>query len=269
MPYETRANTQHQPVDQPCTLTDLKAEVLKLSDVLCKKIDSLRDETNAMHRKISDIETSLKDTSDRALNIENNEIPKLRKEQQASEASLKKKILQMEIYLRKPNLLFYGVPQHKEENVYVKLKKVFIDLGIPSDEANRILITNAHRLPRKSRETVAGAAPELGPDPIIAKFVIMRDRQRILEAYDNQVRSKNKDRQDHQIHPDTPATPSTRISVRTDLPPEMKFRRGKLASIAYQLRKEKNLNTKLFVRGTDVILQFKDKDEREWKTYTD
>ena len=57
---------------------------MKLSDLLCGKIDGLRDETNAIHSKISDIESSLKDTSDRALNIEINEIPKLRKEHSAA-----------------------------------------------------------------------------------------------------------------------------------------------------------------------------------------
>ena len=78
MPRDTRANSQMQPApahtaqtDQP-TLGELQAEIMKLSDVLCKKIDGLRDETSAIHRKIADIKKALQDTSDRALNIEKN-----------------------------------------------------------------------------------------------------------------------------------------------------------------------------------------------------
>ena len=68
---------------------------------------------------------------------------------------------------------------------------------------------------------------------------------------------------------DVIARPRNRVSVRSDIPPAMKFRRGKLSNIAYNLRKEKNLSTKIFVKGTDVILQFKEKNAREWKTYTE
>lgn len=143
--------------------------------------------------------------------------------------------------------------------MYEKLKNVFIDLGISREEAARIIIVNAYRLPRKSRDTDGAAAGDQGPDPIIAKFAIMRDRQRILEAYDNQSRNKNA-AADHVTSRGATAGTSSRISVRTDLLPTMKFRRGKLANTAYNLRKEKkNLSTKIFVIGTDVIVQFKEK----------
>ena len=198
------------------------------------------------------------------MNIEQNEIPKLRTEHKADVAALEKKLLMMEVYQRKANLLFYGIIESKDENVYEKLRNVFIDLGIPSEEAARVMIVNAHRLPRRSRDA-DGSAADQGPDPIIAKFAIMRDRQQVIDAY--QARSK-KPTDGHD-----PATSSgrarSRISVRTDLPLAMKFRRGKLATIAYNLRKEKSLSTKFFVRGKDVILQFKKKSDREWKTYTD
>ena len=130
MPYETRAKPQQANApaatpDQPSVsmLSELKTDIAKLSDLLCKKID-------AMHIKISDIEASLKDTSDRALNIEQNEIPKLRNEHKADIAAIEKKLLMMEIYQRKANLLFYGISQNKDENVFAKLRNVFIELGL-------------------------------------------------------------------------------------------------------------------------------------------
>ena len=131
------------------------------------------------------------------------------------------------------------------------------------------MINNAHRLPRKSRSTDGLTSVDQGPDPIIAKFAIMRERDHVLEAY--QSRNKNTTEGEDRARHDATATGKTqsRISVRTDLPPSMKYRRGKLASTAYRLRKKKNLSTKIFVKGTDVILQFKGKGDREWKTYTD
>ncbi|XP_063955178.1 uncharacterized protein LOC135154054 [Lytechinus pictus] len=261
MPYETRAKPQQPHAsgatpDQP-SLSELKTDIAKLSDLLCKKID-------AMHIKISDIEASLKDTSDRALNIEQNEIPKLRNEHKADIAAIEKKLLMMEIYQRKANLLFYGISQNRDENVYDKLRNVFIELGISPEAAAKITIVNAHRLPRKSRTTDGNQ----GPDPIIAKFAIMTERELLLDAFQG--------RKKHATDVDDPADrqgassrPQSRISVRTDLPPAMKYRRGKSSNIAYRLRKEKHLSTKIFVHGTDVILQYKEKSARDWKTYTD
>lgn len=266
MPYDTRAkHTEQAPAtpDQP-SLSELKSDIAKLSDVLCKKID-------AMLVKIADIETSLKDTSDRALNIEQNEIPKIRNEHKADMAAIEKQILLMEIYQRKSNLLFYGIAQNKDENVIDQLRTVFIQLGISPEVAAKITIMNAHRLPRKSRSTDGSAASDQGPDPIIAKFAIMSERQLLLEAY--QARNKNAtdgDVQDVQAARHGASNGSrSRISVRTDLPPKMKFRRGKLSNIAYRLRKDKHLSTKIFVQGTDVVLQYKEKGSRDWKTYTD
>lgn len=240
------------------SLGEIKADI----KTLCTKIDGLHEETTAMHRKLSDFETALTDTSERTHHIENVQIPKLHEEFKSEIAALNNKLLLMEVYQRKSNLLFYGVRQDRDENVYTKLRGLFVDLGIPREDAAAIIIVNAHRLPRKAPAGAAARDPT--PDPIIAKFAIMSDRNRILDHYDNKSRNRESDHVTNRG-----ANSGARISVRTDLPPIMKAQRGKLAAVAFSLRKEKNQSTKIVVKGTAVILQFKEKGTKEWRTYKD
>ena len=260
MPYDTRLNPKSATPEEP-TIGDLKADIEKLSDRLCNKID-------AMLVKISDMEVALQDTSDRALNLEKNELPKLRKKHETDISEIEKKLLRMEIYQRKTNLLFYGVPQKEDENVFVSIRKAIKELGISSKMAEKMTFVNAHRLPRRANNNADGASTnDRGPDPIIVKFAIMTERQAVLEAY--HARSKSATDGEGQANDQESTNPRSRISVRTDLPPTLKFRRGKLSSIAYKMRKEKNLSTKIFVQDTEVVLQYKEKNTREWKTYTE
>ena len=225
-----------------------------------KKIDNLRAETVAIHGKISELETALTATSDLALKIDKEHLPKLKAEFKTDMGAIDNKMLLTELHHRKYNLLFYGVQHESNEDVYSTLQRVIVDIGIPREDAANMLFANAHRLPRK----IHGAAAEprnAAPDPIIAKFILMCDRDRVLSAYE----SKPKHARSTTNPSSVPA--SDRISVRTDLPPPMKARRSQLASIAYKLRREKNLSTKIFVRNTEVILQHKEKGTREWITY--
>ena len=76
----------------------------------------------------------------------------------------------LEIHYSKSNLLFYALQQKDGENIYEVLKKAFISLGIDDAEASRIMIANAHRLPR--RESGTQAARQM-PIPVIARFCFM------------------------------------------------------------------------------------------------
>ena len=58
-----------------------------------------------------------------------------------------------------------------------------------------------------------------------------------------------------------------KLRVLDDLPPVMKQERGRLASIVYQLRKEHKLKTKIVVRKTKVLLQFKSETDTDWSFY--
>ena len=56
---------------------------------------------------------------------------------------------------------------------------------------------------------------------------------------------------------DTPPTQPafSRVTIRTDLPPAMKRERGRLATIAYNIRRNNHLSTRITVSGTKVLLQ--------------
>ena len=90
----------------------------------------------------------------------------------------------------------------------------------------------------------------------------MADRDLILSAFENQKRPRET--------PEGAATnppPRPRMTVRTDLPPTLKARRGHLAEVAYKLRKEKNLSTRIKLQGVKIVLQWREKGTTTWKPY--
>ena len=173
------------------------------------------------------------------------------KEIKKVKGELEVKLTLFEIHERKLNLLLYGVPKATPaENVYKECFTVFSSLlNISIDEATRMIpLINAHRLPRRNPE---GRNPESRQqsDPIIVRFGRMQDRDRILRAAQQRPRPVRAQSADT-------STTDPRITIRTDLPPDMKRERGRLASIAYHLRNErKDISTRIIVNGTRVILQ--------------
>ena len=75
----------------------------------------------------------------------------------------------MEIYNCQMDILFYGIKEIPNENMYNILKETLIYLGIKKLEAANLGLVNAHCLPR-----CVNGAPDEGckplPNAIIAKF---------------------------------------------------------------------------------------------------
>ena len=120
-----------------------------------------------------------------------------------------------------------------------------------------------HRLPTKKPSVGAGNAPE-PLDPIIVRFMKMSDRDRVLRAFEQP-------RQPRSANGNIAAGPDNRITVRTDLQPKMTRERGRLASVAYKLRKTKQLKTKIVIHAAKVLLQTKNPNEpsSNWKTWSE
>ncbi|KAI8487528.1 hypothetical protein Bbelb_347620 [Branchiostoma belcheri] len=90
---------------------------------------------------------------------------------------LEAKLLQNEIYSKRQNLLFWGIPFKDGEDV-VQEAYDFIDKKLSVDNARRFAFLNVHRMPRMSG------------NPIIVKFVSMIERDVVLRhAYRLQPRS--------------------------------------------------------------------------------
>ena len=132
-------------------------------------------------------------------------------------------------------------------------------MNISKDEAVRIPLVNAHRLPVPShgREfTASGSRSQPQPPAIIIRFGRMIDRERLLYGFERRPRPhQQRVEPTSEAEERTPPSPYSRVTIRTDLPPKMRKERGKLASTAYAIRKNDHLATRIKIAGTKVILQ--------------
>ena len=231
-------------------ITSLKASVNTKLDTVIGDIASLKVEFASIKHSVTELEDFASVTSERLDKIQHSNIPDMLKKIEKVKNDLDEKLILFEVHERKLNLLIYGVRISQNENVYKEVFTVFSSiLSISPEEAMRTIpLTNAHRLPRRKPSGNSGAGDTQQPDPIIVRFGRMQDRDRILFA------SQQRQRPTHGPAQSAGSTPT--IVIRTDLPPVMKRERGRLASIAYHLRKERrNISTRIIVNGTRVILQ--------------
>ena len=184
-------------------------------------------------------------------------MPELRKLIDTKIAELDVKLTLSEIHDRKQNLLVYGIPPKPNENVYETVYDICCNfMNIPRKDAMLIPMVNAHRLPTAQQ---SNSGSERQPPAIIIRFACMVDRDRLLYAYEHQPR-KSQSQSQQPVPPGSgaPAAPTStfsRVTIRTDLPPKMKRERGRLAAIAYNIRKNNHLSTRIKISGAQVLLQ--------------
>lgn len=148
---------------------------------------------------------------------------------------LDQKLMLLEKQDRKYNLLFYGIPEQEGEKLYEKMPRFFVaDLGIDERRAQDIHFVNGHRYPTKSD----------GPKPIILRFSCWDDRELVLSQAKNLL--------------------NTRKRILTDLPVPMKIERDKIAKVAYKIRKEEKLQTRIKDKGLDLYLEVRKDKKVKW-----
>ena len=241
---------------------EFKVDLNTKLDLVISDLETVKSDIASMKSTMLDLEGSVADTSARIDTVESDKIPSIQRSLDQMKAEFEDKLIYQELHHRKQNLLLYGIPSQPNENVYMSAAKAFAQLlEVPVEEGASIPIVNTHRLPTKKPLTGASNAPS-PPDPIIVRFARMSDRDRILRAFEQPRRPR-----DASGNP----TAESRITVRTDLPPKMKRERGRLASVAYNLRKTKHLKTKIAIIGTKVVLQTKHPNEpsSNWSTWTE
>ncbi|XP_063962683.1 uncharacterized protein LOC135155970 [Lytechinus pictus] len=200
------------------------------------KLDKFMEEMSTMkadlantNHKVSDLETGLTLTSDKVSSIENTYLPQLRSQILNKIEELDEKLILSEIHDRKSNLLIYGVQQRNEkENTYDVVHEVFVHfMGISKEEASRVPLVNAHRLPSSTRGV---AESQRQPPAIIVRFVRMIDRDRLLYGFERRPR-QHSPTSTQQPNPQPQSSPYSKVTIRTDLPPKMKKERGEVAHI--------------------------------------
>ena len=166
----------------------------------------------------------------------------------------KEKQLRQDIYSRRENLKFTGIPEEKDESneqLITKVRNIFSnDLGIT--DSKKILFQRCHRLGKK----LDGQST---PRDIIARFVYFPDGEKVWEQ-----RSKLK---------------GTNIVMNEDFPDEILQRRSQLYKV-FKLAREKHFKVKmvadfLIINGTRYTVDSMDKlppeihPKAEAERYTD
>ena len=256
-----------QPQSQHPTNSDIQKSIQDLATMMCGKIDTLTREVSGLSDKLTNLEQSVEFNSNKLHDIETTELPILKAKMKEEIQKMEDKMLSLEIYNRKQNLLIYGVHETEQsEDTYIIVRKAFKELGMENARAETIPLINAHRLPRRLPQG-QNTQPR-SPTPIIARFAVMADRDHVLSLFQRQLRSRTVGAGPGGNQPTpTPPAQASRITVRTDLPPVLKQRRGILANEAYKLRKERGLSTRIIVQGTSVILQWKNKGTNTWNNH--
>lgn len=234
----------------------------KLSFVI-RDINAVKEDLAETKKSVADLEASVNFTDGRLDSIEKNAIPSLKESLRKQEEDIEEKLLQMEIHQRKQNLLVYGIPDKANEDILATTRNILCHfLKVAPDEAARIPLINAHRLPRPPvrGKQPAGQQPPgqqwTDTSPIIIRFASMFHRDRVLHAYDFQPPRRQHSHQPQPQGSGHTSDPSfARVSIRSDLPAKLKKERGQLASTAYKLRREKRVSTRIKLNGTKLILQ--------------
>ncbi|XP_063967059.1 uncharacterized protein LOC129279428 [Lytechinus pictus] len=166
---------------------DTPKATLKKLDKVVFSISDIREEIKDMKSTISMLQGAATDSASRVETIENKVIPELIRKQKECEQNLHDAIIAQEIHERKRNLLFYGIERKTDENVEEVVRNVIGSLGLPASKTSRMMFNNVHRLPRKPNDDIKT------PDPIIARFVSMSDRDEVFNAFDRLQRRPNDD----------------------------------------------------------------------------
>lgn len=236
--------------------TKFKELEVKLTGMFDEFKDSLQDDINSlkeevaqskvhfddMKTKVSDLETSVefnsKTCADKA--VAQTEALKAVKEELETkvkelETKLENKLQLQEKQDRKYNLLFYGIKEEPGEDVEETLKQLFIDdLHLNHMRVNNMFIVHGHRIPSKSP----------GPKPIIMRFGRYQDRELVLSNAYKLAGSKRR--------------------IIADWPVQMKNERGRLSKIAYKIRKEENMQTRIKDKGLSVFLEVREDENTQW-----
>ena len=235
----------------------------KLDNVLCE-LTTIKSDLAQTKKSVSELETNVNFALERVTALEKNEIPALKEKIKRQEEEIEGRLTLMEIHNRKQNLLVYGIPDKQNEDITATVREILrYFLRINPEAARQIPLVNAHRLPTPQHIKQLVGQPEPGPKPIIIRFSSMFDRDRLLRAFESQPR--------HQRTGTAPGTAPaassvpaqegnwdpaySRVTIRSDLPPKLKRERGRLASVAYRLRREDKVSTRIRLVGSKIVLQ--------------
>lgn len=213
---------------------ELKAEI----GTMKANIEANMSDIESINETLGDHEKTLEFNANQLLESENKQKKEMKKMEKSLDEKIKtldQKLMLLEKQDRKYNLLFYGIPEEPGEKLYDKMRGYFVnDLGIDAERAQKIYFANGHRYPTRSA----------GPNPIILRFSCFDDRELVLSHAKNLVKTGKR--------------------ILTDLPVTMKIERDRIAKIAYRIRRDEELQTRIKDKGLDLYLEVRKNRKDKW-----
>ena len=137
------------------------------------RLDALQHSLSVVTADVDHLKSAVQIVEDDVNVIKDKTIPELEKDLTDKIEALEKARLEAELYSKKANLLFFNIPLASAaymEDTEAVLRDHLATIDFPGSVA--LQFVNVHRLPTKNDST--------RPDPIIAKFVTMKERNAVL-----------------------------------------------------------------------------------------
>jgi ribA/ribD-fused uncharacterized protein len=217
----------------PPKTNELQAEIKQLRENLSAKIDGLDE--SIKNFKIDEIRKTLVSIESQLGEVksEGEAVAKLQKEMKEMKAEndslnkqvekLNQRLVALESYGRRENLIFQGVPIGENENCWDLIKGILMSqMKMSSDTVNAMKIQRCHRLYENNRKT----------NKIIVRFMWYPDRERVWSARFQLAKTK--------------------IYINEDFPQEIILKRQILLPI---LKKAKQLKKRCTLSGDKLIIE--------------
>ena len=231
---EVVGSTLHHVLEKLKTMEKKVDGVLeKVTGLECTK-KTVQEDISTLKGRTSEIEKTVKDMDDR-LNFMNSEMENLKCKVESTEREilkfLKERLLYQEVYNRRENLRFIGIPENEgvnEENTSETVYR-FMERELNIEGARQIEFQRVHRI---------GVKKPGNYRPIIARFLKYPDRDRVFKRALERRRHIN-------------------VKIYSDLPRESQVGRKKQWPILKRAREEeksaffsKKESDKLFIEGS-------------------
>lgn len=235
--FEGRISNKLKKIDDKFSsiFNELREEVNEIK----AEVSEVHTDVQNMKEQIEAVESSIEYHSEKVSDVEREQNEKREKcESELNEKidSLNQKLMMLEKHDRKYNLIFYGVTEEQGEKLFGKMRGWFIQyLKLEEDRVKKIHFSNGHRLPSEYE----------GPRPVIMRFLSYEDRELVMSNA-------------HKLA-------GTRMKILTDLPVQMKKERQRLAKIAYSIRQNEKLKTRIRDHGVQMLLEVKKEESGKWE----
>ena len=152
---------EHQAVEREARITSLETQLANANLMIQK----LKKTTNDLQNSIEFTQKDQAEAFDRIAQCE---------QEQANQDD---ELIRQEIYSRRWNMIFYKVPETRDEDCIGLVRKIITnDLKINHEEVNQFQFCGVHRLGKQSRGR---------PRPIIARFTCRSDRDKVWKMRRN------------------------------------------------------------------------------------